>query len=141
MPMIGDIDGKEFDRYQASSRRRRSATPRRPSPPPPCSRRHPGSWAMTPKRTMAVAQQLYEGVDVAGEGTTGLITYMRTDSLRLSDEAMAAAAGFIRSRYGNELLLRHSTTCSRPRQAAQDAHEAIRPVPCGTGAGDGCVPV
>ena len=49
---------------------------------------------------MAVAQQLYEGVDVAGEGTLGLITYMRTDSLRLSDEAMAAAARFICSRYG-----------------------------------------
>ncbi len=46
---------------------------------------------MTPRRTMAIAQQLYEGVDVAGEGTVGLITYMRTDSLRLSEEAVAAA--------------------------------------------------
>ena len=55
---------------------------------------------MTPKRTMMIAQQLYEGIDIAGEGTTGLITYMRTDSLRLSDEAMAAAAQFIRNRYG-----------------------------------------
>ena len=55
---------------------------------------------MTPKRTMAIAQLLFEGVDVAGEGTLCLITYMRTDSLRLSDEAMAAAAGFIKSRFG-----------------------------------------
>ena len=50
---------------------------------------------MSPKRTMAIAQQLYEGVDVAGEGTTGLITYMRTDSLRIAPEALAEAAVFI----------------------------------------------
>ena len=55
---------------------------------------------MTPRRTMAIAQQLYEGVDITGEGTVGLITYMRTDSLRISDEAQAAARSFIESRYG-----------------------------------------
>ena len=49
---------------------------------------------------MAVAQQLYEGVDISGEGTVGLITYMRTDSLRLSEEALAAARDFITDRYG-----------------------------------------
>ena len=57
---------------------------------------------MTPRRTMSIAQQLYEGVDIAGEGTVGLITYMRTDSLRLSDEATAAARSFILGRYGQE---------------------------------------
>ena len=57
---------------------------------------------MTPKRTMAIAQQLYEGVDITGEGTVGLITYMRTDSLRLSDEATAAAKRFILGRYGQD---------------------------------------
>ena len=51
---------------------------------------------------MSIAQQLYEGVDITGEGTVGLITYMRTDSLRLSEEAIAAAKGFIESRYGKE---------------------------------------
>ena len=55
---------------------------------------------MTPRRTMAIAQQLYEGVDITGEGTVGLITYMRTDSLRISDEAQADARGFIQERYG-----------------------------------------
>ena len=55
---------------------------------------------MTPRRTMAIAQQLYEGVDITGEGTIGLITYMRTDSLRLSEEALAAAKELILSRYG-----------------------------------------
>ena len=81
---------------------------------------------MTPKRTMAIAQQLYEGVDVAGEGTLGLITYMRTDSLRLSDEAMAAAADFIKSRYGKEYHY-GSFHQFKTKSNAQDAHEAIRP--------------
>ena len=81
---------------------------------------------MTPKKTMMVAQQLYEGVDVAGEGTLGLITYMRTDSLRLSDEAMAAAADFIRGRYG-EAYYYGSFHVYKTKAAAQDAHEAIRP--------------
>ena len=81
---------------------------------------------MTPKKTMMIAQQLYEGVDVAGEGTLGLITYMRTDSLRLSDEAMAAAAGFIRSRYGNDYYY-GKFHVYKTKSAAQDAHEAIRP--------------
>ena len=81
---------------------------------------------MTPKRTMAIAQQLYEGVDVAGQGTTGLITYMRTDSLRLSDEAMAAAAGFIKARYGASYYYGKFHTF-KTKSGAQDAHEAIRP--------------
>ena len=81
---------------------------------------------MTPKRTMAIAQQLYEGVDVEGEGTLGLITYMRTDSLRLSDEAMAAAASFIKSRYGAPYYYGKFHTF-KVKSGAQDAHEAIRP--------------
>ena len=81
---------------------------------------------MTPKRTMAIAQQLYEGVDVAGEGTLGLITYMRTDSLRLSDEAMAAAADFIKQRYGKQYYY-GKFHVFKTKNGAQDAHEAIRP--------------
>ena len=81
---------------------------------------------MTPKRTMMLAQQLYEGVDVEGEGTLGLITYMRTDSLRLSDEAMAAAADFISNRYGKEYYY-GSFHVYKTKAGAQDAHEAIRP--------------
>ena len=81
---------------------------------------------MTPKQTMAVAQQLYEGVDVAGEGTLGLITYMRTDSLRLSDEAMAAAADFIKVRYGDPYYY-GKFHVFKTKSGAQDAHEAIRP--------------
>ncbi len=81
---------------------------------------------MTPRRTMAIAQQLYEGVDITGEGTVGLITYMRTDSLRISAEAQAQAKTVICSRYG-ERYYPASTRAYKTRAGAQDAHEAIRP--------------
>ena len=81
---------------------------------------------MSPARTMSVAQQLYEGVDIAGEGTVGLITYMRTDSLRLSDEALEQARQFICSRYGGDYYPPKTRTF-KTKSGAQDAHEAIRP--------------
>ena len=81
---------------------------------------------MTPRRTMAVAQQLYEGVDIQGEGTVGLITYMRTDSLRLSEEALAAAKEMIVSRYRKDYYPAE-TRHFKAKSGAQDAHEAIRP--------------
>ena len=81
---------------------------------------------MTPKRTMSIAQQLYEGVDVAGEGTLGLITYMRTDSLRIAPEALAEAADFIKNRYGAAYYYGQPHVF-KTKGGAQDAHEAIRP--------------
>ena len=81
---------------------------------------------MTPRRTMAIAQQLYEGVDIAGEGTVGLITYMRTDSLRISDEAQAQAKELICSRYG-AAYYPAAPRKYKTKAGAQDAHEAIRP--------------
>ena len=81
---------------------------------------------MTPARTMSIAQQLYEGVDIDGEGTVGLITYMRTDSLRLSEEALAAAKDFILQRYGSNYYP-DETRHFKAKGNAQDAHEAIRP--------------
>ena len=81
---------------------------------------------MTPKRTMAIAQQLYEGVEIEGQGLTGLITYMRTDSLRLSEEAMAAAKDFICHRYGEKYYYGQPHRF-KTKAGAQDAHEAIRP--------------
>lgn len=81
---------------------------------------------MTPRRTMAIAQMLYEGIDVEGEGTVGLITYMRTDSLRLSEEALAAAGSYITSRYGKDYY-KEGARRYKTKNAAQDAHEAIRP--------------
>ena len=76
-------------------------------------------------KTMRIAQQLYEGVDVAGEGTVGVITYLRTDSTRIADEADAAARRYIAAEYGEDAVGHaHSENQSRN---AQDAHEAIRP--------------
>ena len=80
--------------------------------------------SMTPRRTMAIAQQLYEGVDIEGEGTVGLITYMRTDSLRISEEALASAKTFITGRYGETYAQTHRY---KAKAGAQDAHDAIRP--------------
>ena len=78
------------------------------------------------KRTMKAAQELYEGVDVQGVGAVGLITYMRTDSLRISDEAKAAAAEYIGVVYGKDYLPPEPRTF-KTKNNAQDAHEAIRP--------------
>ncbi len=82
--------------------------------------------SMTPRRTMSIAQQLYEGVEISGQGSIGLITYMRTDSLRLSDEALNAARDFIVNRYG-ERFYPGQPRRFKTKAGAQDAHEAIRP--------------
>lgn len=78
------------------------------------------------KRTMKAAQELYEGIDVNGMGAVGLITYMRTDSLRISADAQAAAAEYIRNTYG-EQYLPEKPRVFKSKKNAQDAHEAIRP--------------
>ncbi len=78
------------------------------------------------KRTMKAAQELYEGVDVQGVGAVGLITYMRTDSLRISDEAKKAAADYIGTVYGSDYLPPEPRNF-KTKSNAQDAHEAIRP--------------
>ncbi len=81
---------------------------------------------MPPRRTMAIAQQLYEGVEIEGQGLTGLISYMRTDSLRLSTEAIGAARSFIKDKYGEKYCPK-SFRVYKAKKGAQDAHEAIRP--------------
>ena len=81
---------------------------------------------MTPRRTMSVAQQLYEGVEITGRGSIGLISYMRTDSLRLSDEAVASARSFIQETYGPAYCPKQPRSF-KTKAGAQDAHEAIRP--------------
>ncbi len=77
-------------------------------------------------KTMRIAQQLYEGVDVKGQGTVGLITYLRTDSTRISDEAQAAAKTFIEENYGSQYLASGEQK-KKSSVKVQDAHEAIRP--------------
>ena len=77
-------------------------------------------------KTMRIAQQLYEGVEIKGQGTVGLITYLRTDSTRISAEADAAAREYIEENYGKEFLAEEGKTAEK-KQNIQDAHEAIRP--------------
>ncbi len=123
--VIRDITGREFTvtNVKKAEKKRSSAPPFTTSTLQQEASRKLG---FTPKKTMMIAQQLYEGVEVEGEGTTGLITYMRTDSLRLSDEAMDAAAQLIRSRYGDAYYYgKHHVF--KTKSGAQDAHEAIRP--------------
>jgi DNA topoisomerase-1 len=81
---------------------------------------------MTAQRTMRIAQQLYEGIDI-GNGAVGLITYMRTDSVNVSDEAIAEIRGFIVERYGKENLPDEVRVYKTKAKNAQEAHEAIRP--------------
>lgn len=114
--------------YTVSSVKKR-VTKKQPAPPfitstlqQDASRR----LSFTAKRTMKAAQELYEGVDVQGVGAVGLITYMRTDSLRISDEAKAAAAEYIGNVYGKEYLPPEPRNF-KSKNNAQDAHEAIRP--------------
>ena len=81
----------------------------------------------TAKRTMNIAQRLYEGVDIGDMGITALITYMRTDSVRIADEAKEAAAAFIQKQWGQDYLP-GKVRAFKTKSGAQDAHEAVRPV-------------
>jgi len=81
---------------------------------------------MTPRRAMSIAQQLYEGIEIKEEGTVGLITYMRTDSLRISDDAAQEAKNYITDNYGKEFYP-ETPNRFKLKAGAQDAHEAIRP--------------
>ncbi len=77
-------------------------------------------------KTMMIAQQLYEGIDIKKQGTVGLITYMRTDSTRISTSAQEEAKEYIKEKYGNEYISNHKKQSKKVKNA-QDAHEAIRP--------------
>ena len=123
--VIADITGKEFTvtNVKKGEKKRTAAAPFTTST---LQQEASRKLNMTPKRTMSIAQQLYEGVDVEGEGTLGLITYMRTDSLRIAPEALAEAADFIKARYGAAYYY-GTPHVFKTKGGAQDAHEAIRP--------------
>lgn len=123
--IIAHIQGREFTVTNVKkAEKKRTAAP--PFTTSTLQQEASRKLSMTPKRAMAIAQQLYEGVDVSGEGTLGLITYMRTDSLRLSEEACNAARDFINHRYGNAYYYGQPHQF-KTKAGAQDAHEAIRP--------------
>ena len=79
------------------------------------------------QKTMRLAQQLYEGIDIAGHGTIGIITYLRTDSTRVAKEAQLVAADYIKEVYGEEYVSEHHKSKAKDDKKIQDAHEAIRP--------------
>ena len=127
MGIVKDLEGADYTVTELKRGHRKKV----PAPPfitstlqQEASRR----LGFTATRTMRAAQTLYEGVDIAGRGTMGLITYMRTDSLRVSDEAVAGAKEYITEAYGERYVCPTKRTYkSRSATAAQDAHEAIRP--------------
>lgn len=103
---------------------------RQPAPPFTTSTLQQEAWRklrFTAKQTMAVAQQLYEGLPVRNEGSVGLITYMRTDSTRVAQAAIVEAREFIRDKYGAKFVPPHARSFTRRAKGAQEAHEAIRP--------------
>ena len=123
--IIQQIAGKEFEITNVKkSEKKRTAAP--PFTTSTLQQEASRKLNMPPRRTMSIAQQLYEGVDVSGEGTLGLITYMRTDSMRIAPEALAEAADFIKVRYGEAYYYGVPHTF-KTKGGAQDAHEAIRP--------------
>ena len=125
--ILAALDGKDYTITKIEKGKRR----RQPSPPFITSTLQQDAsraFGFSATRTMRAAQTLYEGVDIAGHGTVGRITCMRTDSLRIAAEAQAAAKTFIAERWGDNYVCKTARKWkSRSATAAQDAHEAIRP--------------
>lgn len=125
--ILAALEGKPYTVAKVDTGKRRR------QPPPPfitstLQQDASRAFGFSATRTMRAAQTLYEGVDIAGYGTVGLITYMRTDSLRIADEAAAAAKAYIGGRWGeNYVGPAKRTWKTRSAANAQDAHEAIRP--------------
>ena len=123
--VLAELEGKE---YQVSSVKKGERRQKAPIPFTTSTLQQEASKALNfpIQKTMRIAQQLYEGVDIKGEGTVGLITYLRTDSTRISEEADAAAHAFVAENYGKEFEA-EVVNGKKPTGKIQDAHEAIRP--------------
>jgi len=123
--IVGEIQGKAFV-VQSIERREKKRNPVAPFITSRLQQEASRKLHFSPKKTMTLAQQLYEGIEIGAEGATGLITYMRTDSPRISNEAMADAREVIQSRFGANYLP-GTPNVYKTSKAAQEAHEAIRP--------------
>lgn len=125
-PIIADMEKSAYaiSRIKKSERRRKPSAPFITSTLQQEASRRRG---YTAKRTMAIAQQLYEGVEIGEGGVTGLITYMRTDSINIAEQAQAEAREYINKRYGNDFLPATPPKYKTRAVGAQEAHEAIRP--------------
>ncbi|MBY0247261.1 MAG: type I DNA topoisomerase [Nitrospiraceae bacterium] len=123
--VVDAIQGKAFV-VQSVERREKKRNPVAPFITSRLQQEASRKLHFSPKKTMTLAQQLYEGIEIGAEGATGLITYMRTDSPRISNEAMAEARELIQSRFGVEYLPA-TPNVYKTQKAAQEAHEAVRP--------------
>ncbi|WP_432628013.1 type I DNA topoisomerase [Brotaphodocola sp.] len=123
--IVADLEGKSFI---VEDIRKGERTKKPPIPFTTSTLQQEASKVLnfSTQKTMRLAQQLYEGVDVAGRGTIGLITYLRTDSTRIAEEADAAARAYINSNYGEQYVLQ-TEQARKSNAKIQDAHEAIRP--------------
>lgn len=122
--ILAELDGKDYvvNKIEEKERMRKPYAPFTTS-----SMQQEASTKLgfSTKKTMMIAQQLYEGVEIKGKGTVGLVSYIRTDSVRVSDEAKAAAKEYITANFGNEYY--RNNIYSNKKKDVQDAHEAIRP--------------
>ncbi|MBH0179601.1 MAG: type I DNA topoisomerase, partial [Nitrospira sp.] len=123
--VVDAIQGKAFV-VQSVERREKKRNPVAPFITSRLQQEASRKLHFSPKKTMTLAQQLYEGIEIGVEGATGLITYMRTDSPRISNEAMTEARELIQSRFGVEYLPA-TPNVYKTQKAAQEAHEAVRP--------------
>lgn len=124
-----DLQGKEFIVYKVTRK------PKKRNPPPPFNtsslqQEASRKFAFSASKTMMIAQQLYEGIDIEKEESVGLITYMRTDSFAVSSSAGDEAVGFIRKKFGESYLPKKPRIYKSKSKVAQEAHEAIRPTSC-----------
>ncbi len=125
-PLLADMETGQYH----IARIKRGERRRNPSPPfitSTLQQEASKRLGYTAKRTMALAQQLYEGIDVGEGGSVGLITYMRTDSTNVAEQAQAEARTFIQARYGEGFLPKEAPQYKTKAKGAQEAHEAIRP--------------
>ena len=129
-PIISDLEKAHYEVRKI----RRGTRERKPYPPfitTTMQQDAARQLGFSAKKTMAVAQQLYQGIDVGNGGETGLITYMRTDSTNVSNTAQQSARTFIQSNYGDEYIPSEIPKYSTKTKRAQEAHEAIRPTSIG----------
>ncbi|MDQ0217087.1 type I DNA topoisomerase [Peribacillus cavernae] len=123
--VIGSLSGSDFE-IAAVSKKERKRHPAAPFTTSSLQQEAARKLNFRAKKTMMLAQQLYEGIELGKEGTVGLITYMRTDSTRISNVAKAEAAGYIEQTYGKEFVQTDERK-EKKQSNAQDAHEAVRP--------------
>ncbi|MCH7959475.1 MAG: type I DNA topoisomerase [Candidatus Hydrogenedentes bacterium] len=123
--IVADLQGASFS-IQSIQRKEVKRNPKAPFITSSLQQEASRKLGMSPARSMSIAQQLYQGIEIGGEGQTGLITYMRTDSLRIADEAIQDVRAYIGSKYEAEMLPKEPNVYKN-KKSAQDAHEAIRP--------------